>query len=62
MDSLHTPGGGPWDAFSQLGQLSDELGDRPRHRGMLPAVDALQHRRAAMALSEKAPKLVALAA
>jgi hypothetical protein len=29
---------------------------------MLPAVDDLQHGRAAMALSEKAPKLVALAA
>jgi hypothetical protein len=29
---------------------------------MQPAVDDLQHRKAAMALSEKAPKLVALVA
>jgi hypothetical protein len=33
-----------------------------RHRGMLPAVDDLQHRREVMATSEKAPKVVALAA
>jgi hypothetical protein len=33
-----------------------------RHRGMLPAVDDLQHRRDVMASSEKAPKVVALAA
>jgi hypothetical protein len=47
------------------GRLFGELGGRrysDSASGKLHAVDDLQHRKAAMALSEKAPKLVALSA